>query len=149
MATIGTFTSNANGFAGTIKTLNLNVKARIERIENTMVGEIEVSSELAVGTTFRIHLPSTTHERAQETPSAPPEARRAPASSGSCPGSRRRSTSSTPTAPGTPRPSCPSSARWMSIAACTAAVTDENSAMTPSPVLFTTRPPRPSSPRAR
>ena len=34
MATIGTFTSNGNGFAGTIKTLNLNVKARIERIEN-------------------------------------------------------------------------------------------------------------------
>lgn len=34
MATIGTFTSNANGFAGTIKTLNLNVKARIERVEH-------------------------------------------------------------------------------------------------------------------
>lgn len=34
MATIGTFTTNANGFAGTIKTLNLNVKARIERVEN-------------------------------------------------------------------------------------------------------------------
>ena len=34
MATIGTFTSNANGFTGTIKTLTLNVKARIERVEN-------------------------------------------------------------------------------------------------------------------
>ena len=34
MATIGTFTSTANGFTGTIKTLNLNVKARIERVEN-------------------------------------------------------------------------------------------------------------------
>ena len=34
MATIGTFTSNGNGFTGTIKTLNLNVKARIERVEN-------------------------------------------------------------------------------------------------------------------
>jgi uncharacterized protein (DUF736 family) len=34
MATIGTFTSSGNGFIGTIKTLNLNVKARIERIEN-------------------------------------------------------------------------------------------------------------------
>lgn len=34
MATIGTFTTNSNGFAGTIKTLNLNVKARIERVEN-------------------------------------------------------------------------------------------------------------------
>ena len=34
MATIGTFTSNANGFTGTIKTLNLNVKARIERVEH-------------------------------------------------------------------------------------------------------------------
>ena len=34
MATIGTFTTTANGFAGTIKTLNLNVKARIERVEN-------------------------------------------------------------------------------------------------------------------
>ena len=33
MATIGTFTSNGNGFTGTIKTLNLNVKARIERVE--------------------------------------------------------------------------------------------------------------------
>ena len=34
MATIGTFTSTANGFNGTIKTLNLSVKARIERVEN-------------------------------------------------------------------------------------------------------------------
>ena len=34
MATIGTFTSTANGFSGTIKTLNLHVKARIERVEN-------------------------------------------------------------------------------------------------------------------
>ena len=34
MATIGTFTSTANGFNGTIKTLNLNVKARIARVEN-------------------------------------------------------------------------------------------------------------------
>jgi uncharacterized protein (DUF736 family) len=34
MATIGTFTTTANGFTGTIKTLNLNVKARIERIED-------------------------------------------------------------------------------------------------------------------
>lgn len=33
MATIGTFTSIANGFSGSIKTLNLNVKARFERIE--------------------------------------------------------------------------------------------------------------------
>ena len=34
MATIGTFTSNGNGFTGTIKTLNLNVKAKLVRIEN-------------------------------------------------------------------------------------------------------------------
>lgn len=34
MATIGTFIAIANGFAGTIKTLNLNVKVRIERAEN-------------------------------------------------------------------------------------------------------------------
>ncbi|TDR31226.1 DUF736 domain-containing protein [Aquamicrobium defluvii] len=34
MATIGTFASTANGFTGTIKTLNLNVKARIARVEN-------------------------------------------------------------------------------------------------------------------
>lgn len=34
MATIGTFTTATNGFNGTIKTLNLNVKARIERVEN-------------------------------------------------------------------------------------------------------------------
>ena len=36
MATIGTFTANGTaGFAGTIKTLNLNVKAKIVRIERT------------------------------------------------------------------------------------------------------------------
>ncbi len=34
MATIGTFTSTATGFTGSIKTLTLNVKARFERIEN-------------------------------------------------------------------------------------------------------------------
>jgi uncharacterized protein (DUF736 family) len=34
MATIGTFTSTGTGFNGAIKTLNLNVKARFERIEN-------------------------------------------------------------------------------------------------------------------
>jgi hypothetical protein len=34
MATIGTFTSNENGFSGSIRTLALNVKARIARIEN-------------------------------------------------------------------------------------------------------------------
>lgn len=34
MATIGTFTSTSRGFNGSIKTLNLNVKARFERIEN-------------------------------------------------------------------------------------------------------------------
>jgi uncharacterized protein (DUF736 family) len=34
MATIGTFTSNGTGFTGTIKTLNLNVKAKLVRIEN-------------------------------------------------------------------------------------------------------------------
>ncbi|PSJ62756.1 DUF736 domain-containing protein [Pseudaminobacter soli (ex Li et al. 2025)] len=34
MATIGTFTSTANGFSGAIKTLAFNVKARLERIEN-------------------------------------------------------------------------------------------------------------------
>lgn len=34
MATIGTFTANGNGFTDAIKTLNLNVKARIERVEN-------------------------------------------------------------------------------------------------------------------
>ncbi|XKM38351.1 DUF736 family protein, partial (plasmid) [Rhizobium ruizarguesonis] len=34
MATIGTFTSTESGFTGTIKTLNLNVKARINRVEN-------------------------------------------------------------------------------------------------------------------
>lgn len=35
MATIGTFTSTGNGFNGTIKTLNLNVKAKIVRAERT------------------------------------------------------------------------------------------------------------------
>ena len=34
MATIGTFTSTENGFSGSIRTLALNVKARIARIEN-------------------------------------------------------------------------------------------------------------------
>jgi len=34
MATIGTFTSSENGFTGTIRTLALNVKARIARVEN-------------------------------------------------------------------------------------------------------------------
>ncbi|RWO61946.1 MAG: DUF736 domain-containing protein [Mesorhizobium sp.] len=35
MATIGTFTSNGNaGFSGAIKTLNLNVKAKLIRVEN-------------------------------------------------------------------------------------------------------------------
>ncbi|WP_457812544.1 DUF736 domain-containing protein [Sinorhizobium meliloti] len=34
MATIGTFTSSGNGFSGTIKTLNLNVKAKLVRIDN-------------------------------------------------------------------------------------------------------------------
>lgn len=34
MATIGTFTSTSNGFSGSIKTLTLNVKARLERVEN-------------------------------------------------------------------------------------------------------------------
>jgi uncharacterized protein (DUF736 family) len=33
MATIGTFTTNENGFTGTIRTLALNVKARIARVE--------------------------------------------------------------------------------------------------------------------
>ncbi|WP_144578806.1 DUF736 domain-containing protein [Agrobacterium sp. DE0009] len=34
MATIGTFTSTENGFTGSIRTLALNVKARIARVEN-------------------------------------------------------------------------------------------------------------------
>lgn len=34
MATVGTFTSTANGFTGSIKTLTLNVKTRLERIQN-------------------------------------------------------------------------------------------------------------------
>lgn len=33
MATIGTFTTTANGFTGSIKTLTLNVKAHVERVE--------------------------------------------------------------------------------------------------------------------
>jgi uncharacterized protein (DUF736 family) len=35
MATIGSFTASENGFSGTIKTLNLNVKAKIVRVERT------------------------------------------------------------------------------------------------------------------
>jgi len=35
MASIGTFTASENGFSGTIKTLNLNVKAKIIRVERT------------------------------------------------------------------------------------------------------------------
>ena len=35
MASIGTFTASENGFTGTIKTLNLNVKAKIIRVERT------------------------------------------------------------------------------------------------------------------
>lgn len=34
MATIGTFTSTGNGFSGAIKNLNLNVKAKLVRVEN-------------------------------------------------------------------------------------------------------------------
>jgi len=34
MATIGTFTSTENGFTGSIRTLALNVKVRIARVEN-------------------------------------------------------------------------------------------------------------------
>ncbi|WP_187276899.1 DUF736 domain-containing protein [Phyllobacterium endophyticum] len=34
MATIGTFISTENGFTGSIRTLALNVKARIARIDN-------------------------------------------------------------------------------------------------------------------
>ena len=34
MATIGTFTSTETGFTGSIRTLALNVKARIARVEN-------------------------------------------------------------------------------------------------------------------
>jgi len=34
MATIGIFTSNENGFTGSFRTLALNVKARIIRVEN-------------------------------------------------------------------------------------------------------------------
>ena len=35
MASIGSFTASENGFAGTIKTLNLNVKAKIIRVDRT------------------------------------------------------------------------------------------------------------------
>ena len=35
VASIGTFTSTGNGFTGAIKTLNLNVKAKIVRAERT------------------------------------------------------------------------------------------------------------------
>jgi uncharacterized protein (DUF736 family) len=35
MATIGTFTASENGFTGSIRTLALNVKARIARVENS------------------------------------------------------------------------------------------------------------------
>ncbi|NEH32866.1 DUF736 domain-containing protein [Rhizobium ruizarguesonis] len=34
MATIGIFTASENGFTGSIRTLALNVKARIARVEN-------------------------------------------------------------------------------------------------------------------
>ncbi|MDQ0995979.1 uncharacterized protein (DUF736 family) [Phyllobacterium ifriqiyense] len=34
MATIGTFTSTENGFTGSVRTLALNVRARIARIDN-------------------------------------------------------------------------------------------------------------------
>ncbi len=34
MATIGTFTPSETGFAGSIRTLTLNIKARIVRVEN-------------------------------------------------------------------------------------------------------------------
>jgi uncharacterized protein (DUF736 family) len=34
MATIGTFTSNGNGFTGTVRTRTLNAKARFNRVEN-------------------------------------------------------------------------------------------------------------------
>jgi len=35
MATIGSFTASKNGFSGTIQTLNLNVKAKIFRVERS------------------------------------------------------------------------------------------------------------------
>jgi uncharacterized protein (DUF736 family) len=35
MATIGSFTASGNGFSGTIKTLNLNVKATVHTVERT------------------------------------------------------------------------------------------------------------------
>ena len=53
MATIGTFTTNGNGFTGTIKTLNLSVKARLVVAEKdsekspdlrALVGNIEIGA---------------------------------------------------------------------------------------------------------
>ena len=35
MATIGTFTASGNGFTGTVKTLSLNVKAKLVPVERT------------------------------------------------------------------------------------------------------------------
>ena len=35
MATIGSFTASSDGFTGTIKTLNLNVKAKIVKVERS------------------------------------------------------------------------------------------------------------------
>jgi uncharacterized protein (DUF736 family) len=35
MATIGSFTTSGNGFSGTIKTLNLNVRAAIRAVQRT------------------------------------------------------------------------------------------------------------------
>ncbi|WP_184450706.1 DUF736 family protein [Rhizobium sp. BK538] len=35
MATIGSFTASENGFSGTFKTLNLNVNAKIVRVERS------------------------------------------------------------------------------------------------------------------
>ncbi|WP_376743315.1 DUF736 domain-containing protein [Ensifer canadensis] len=46
MATIGTFTSTENGFNGSIRTLALNVKARIARVENFRIyaGNVELGA---------------------------------------------------------------------------------------------------------
>ncbi|EPE94076.1 DUF736 domain-containing protein [Rhizobium grahamii] len=38
MATIGSFNASSDGFTGTIKTLNLNVKAKIIRVERSSEG---------------------------------------------------------------------------------------------------------------
>ncbi|WP_244919884.1 DUF736 domain-containing protein [Rhizobium grahamii] len=38
MATIGSFNASSDGFTGTIKTLNLNVKAKIVRVERSSEG---------------------------------------------------------------------------------------------------------------